>query len=198
MAHNFEKAAHGYDTPSQHERAEVIVAEIRKCLKGIDLRTAMDFGCGTGLVGLPLAPLFKSLFLADPSEKMIEVTQTKIDSQGIANATALCVDLVASPDPDIKVDCIFMAQVLIHIPDTQLVFERMHQMLNEGGLLIIVDFDKTPAVQHPNIHNGFTHNELAELADRTSFTNTQIKTFYQGKNNFAKQDASMFILTCTK
>lgn len=193
----FEEMAERYDTPQRAEVAGVLAAEIRKHVNG-DEKSAMDFGCGTGLVGLPLADTFGHIWFVDTSPKMIGLVEKKIEAAGLKNTSVLCGNLLEGPLPAISVDYIFMAQVLLHIPNTELVFNRMYPLLNAGGHLLIVDFDKDDSIQSDEIHNGFVQAELADMAKQAGFAEASAQTFYHGKNIFMRRDASMFILDCKK
>jgi len=91
-----------------------------------------------------------------------------------------------------------MSLVLLHIPDTKRILWELFSILNDGGKLIIVDFDKNDKVNHPMVHNGFLHDNLKRVLSEIGFKSIKIKTFYQGSHIFMKQDASMFIASSTK
>lgn len=193
----FEQMAKRYDTEERKSLAQVVVDEVRPELQDSQSKSLIDYGAGTGLVGLELADLVQSLLLVDASEQMLEIAKTKISHMGLNHADVLNADFTEEK-PDLKADIILMSLVLLHIPDTQNILQALSDILNDGGKLIIVDFDKNDKVSHPKIHNGFSHEELKERLSEAGFTSTQIKTFYHGERIFAKQDASMFISTSIK
>jgi len=86
-----------------------------------------------------------------------------------------------------------MSLVLLHIPDTKKILQELFNILNSGGKLIIIDFDKNDEINHPKVHNGFSHEELKRGLTEVGFKSNEIKTFYHGNRIFMKQDASMFI-----
>ncbi len=59
--------------------------------------------------------------------------------------------------PDLKADIVLMSLVLLHIPDTKKILQELFNILNDGGKLMIVDFDKNDHISHPKVHNGFVH-----------------------------------------
>ncbi|MFL2105059.1 hypothetical protein [Desemzia sp. FAM 23991] len=91
-----------------------------------------------------------------------------------------------------------MSQVLLYIPDTELVLSRLYDALNSVGHLIIVDFDKNEAVSSEMIHNGFEQEELVALMKQIGFKNIQSKAFYHAEKTFMGKDASLFILNAQK
>ncbi|MOA29975.1 hypothetical protein D3C78_1510230 [compost metagenome] len=91
-----------------------------------------------------------------------------------------------------------MAQVLLHIQDIEFILSRLFDVLNEGGHLLIVDFNKNEQIASNLVHNGFDQAELTDTMIKIGYRNIQSKTFYTGNKIFMGQDASMFILDSQK
>jgi ubiquinone/menaquinone biosynthesis C-methylase UbiE len=193
----FEQMAKRYDTDERMELAKVIVKEVKTELQDCEANSLIDYGSGTGLVSLELADLVDSVLLVDSSEQMMEVAKAKISYKGISNAKVLYSDFTQET-PEFKADIVLMSLVLLHIPDTKKILQEMHKILNDGGKLIIVDFDKNDQISHPKVHNGFSHEELGERLSQAGFTSNKMRTFYHGNRIFMNQDASMFISTSIK
>lgn len=192
----FERIAKNYDTEKQIELSKVIVKEVRQGLQDSKSKSLLDYGCGTGLIGLELADQVNSVLLMDSSKEMVEIVKTKIANKGITNSKVLLSDFTQSPS-ELKTDIVVMSLVLLHIPETKKILQELYGILNDGGKLIIVDFDKNSKVSHPKIHNGFSHVDLKSILLEIGFKSITIKTFYKGCNIFMKQDASMFIAIST-
>lgn len=107
-----------YDTEERIELAKVIVKEIRPELRNSKSNSLMDYGSGTGLIGLELSDLVDSVLLVDSSKQMLEVAKEKISRKGITNSKAICSDFTKET-PKHKVDIVLMSLVLLHIPDTK-------------------------------------------------------------------------------
>lgn len=122
-------------------------------------RSAIDFGCGTGLVGMYLLKEFNSMLFLDTSQNMINPIKQKISDLNIQNADTLCFDFEKEGQSDIHDDYIFMAQVLLHINDVGLVLSRLYDVLNPGGHLLIVDFNKNEEIISYIVHNGLDRQE---------------------------------------
>ncbi len=65
-----------YDREDRVAQARRIVEAVRRELSDTAGKTAMDFGCGTGLIGLGLIDLFASMLFVDASPEMIEQVQS--------------------------------------------------------------------------------------------------------------------------
>ncbi|TYS86163.1 class I SAM-dependent methyltransferase [Rossellomorea aquimaris] len=193
----FEEMAKRYDTEARIELAKVIVKEVKQELQNSKSKSLIDYGSGTGLISLELTDLVESILLVDSSEQMVEVAKAKISQKGITNSEALYSDFTQGT-PDIKADIVLMSLVLLHIPDTKKILNELCNILNDGGKLIIVDFDKNDNISHPKVHNGFVHEELKEKLSEAGFNSTEIKTFHHGERIFMNQDASMFISSSIK
>uniref|UniRef100_UPI003566FB01 class I SAM-dependent methyltransferase n=1 Tax=Lutispora sp. TaxID=2828727 RepID=UPI003566FB01 len=113
----FEMIANKYDTSERIQIARVSADAIREYLIDAKSKNAIDFGCGTGLVGLNLLNEFKSVLFLDSSQNMIDQVKQKIHNANIRNASTLCFDFETAALSDIRADYIFMAQVLLHIKD---------------------------------------------------------------------------------
>lgn len=193
----FDKVAQQYDAPHRVALSEIINKKIQDSVGDLTGKTVMDYGCGTGLIGLPLAEKAEELVLVDPSSKMIEVTQTKIKENQLENANTK-VGTIKTLDLKTSSDLIVMSLVMLHVPDTKELLTGLYQALKPNGRLLIVDFDKNPNVYHEQVHNGFEHNVLKNLAEKIGFKNISIDNFYHGNNIFMQQDATMFLLSGEK
>jgi ubiquinone/menaquinone biosynthesis C-methylase UbiE len=193
----FEQMAKRYDTEERIELAKVVTEVVRPEIRDSKSKSLIDYGSGTGLVSLALTDLVDSVLLVDSSKQMLEVAEAKISHKGITNAKVLHSDFTGET-PELKADVILMSLVLLHIPDTKKILQELFNVLNEGGKLIIIDFDKNEDIYHPKVHNGFVHEELKKTLSEVGFKSLEIETFHHRKRVFMNQDASMFIATSIK
>lgn len=194
----FETMANEYDTSERIKIARIASNAIREYIVNGKDKSAIDFGCGTGLVGMELLDDFHNITFLDTSKNMLERIHQKITDLKIRNADTLCFDFENEDSPHIHADYIFMAHVLLHINDVELLLSRLYNALNPGGHLIIVDFDKNENIISDKVHNGFYQKELIDLMTKIGFKEIKSKTFYKGSKIFMNHDASMFILDSKK
>ncbi len=194
----FDLIAGSYDTPQRIEIAKRIADAICDYIQDGKNKRAIDFGCGTGLVGMYLLKDFESILFLDTSQNMIREVQRKISEGNIHNADTICFDFEEDSLADVHADCIFMAQVLLHIKDFQPVLRKLYDVLNPGGHLIIVDFDKNVEIDSELVHNGFDQAALANIINEMGYKNVRSRTFYHGSKMFMNRDASLFILDVQK
>ena len=194
----FEMIADIYDTPERVQIAKVSSNAIREFIVDAKDKNAIDFGCGTGLIGMNLLNEFHSMLFLDTSQNMINQIKQKISGSSIRNAATVCFDFEKDSLSDLHADYIFMAQVLLHIQDVALVLSRLYEVLNERGHLLIVDFDKNEKIVSDMVHNGFDQLELTDIMAQIGYRDIQSKTFYTGSKLFMGHDASLFILDSQK
>ena len=194
----FDSIASNYDNPERHHIAKVASDAIKEYLGDAKSKSAIDFGCGTGLVGMNLLSEFESMIFLDASENMLHIVETKISEVDSGNASTLCFDFESSSQSDLRADYIFMAQVLLHIQDYEALLAKLHAVLNDGVHLLIVDFNKTDKVVSDLVHNGFDQEQLKESMLKIGYKDIRSKTIYSGTKLFMNQDASIFIMDAKK
>ena len=197
MSEIFNHMASHYDTPPRIALAEKITAAVRTQLKNSRQQTLIDYGGGTGLVSLPLAPLVQQLQIWDTAERMLAIVEEKITQQGLTNVSVSLHDLTKESIHE-EADIVLLSLVMLHIPDTQHLLQQLYQLLKPGGRLLIVDFNKNHSVSHPKVHNGFEQDTLLQLAEAAGFDSVSYETFFEGPQLFMGQDASLFLYSAAK
>ena len=180
---NFDEMAESYDTPDRIERSKMFADEFSKYIIDSEYKTAVEFGCGTGLVGLELINYFKSFIFIDSSSNMINFVEQKLVNSYKGKAQALCLDLSKTFLVNLSVDYIFSSLVLHHINDTKLILTNLYNLLNKNGKLLIIDVDTDDGNFHAHRtdfegHNGYEHSYLVDLCKSVGFSDVKIKTFY--------------------
>lgn len=194
----FDMLADQYDSPERVQIAKISSDAIRPYLVDTQTKDAIDFGCGTGLVGMNLLDKFRSILFIDTSQNMLNILNKKIFESNIANANTMCFDFETSQHTNIHSDYIFMVFVLLHIKDYVSVLTKLYDVLNFEGHLIIIDFNKNEKITSDLVHNGFDQSNLKETIEKIGFSDIQSKTFYSESNLFMGKEASMFILDTKK
>lgn len=73
----FEMIAELYDTPERIQLSKVSSDAIGEYIADAEAKTAIDFGCGTGLVGMNVLDRFRSVLFLDASPGMIRRVERK-------------------------------------------------------------------------------------------------------------------------
>ncbi len=162
---HFDKAAAGWDQQQRRvELAAKIAVAISTTLPLHKKMSALEYGCGTGLVGLALAPQLARLTAVDTSSGMLEVLARKIKDEQITNVTPLRLDLLQETLPE-KFDLIFCAMTLHHIKEADQLLARFCDLLADGGYLAVADLKEEDGSFHDPESDGVMHHgfDPAEL-----------------------------------
>lgn len=178
------RAATWDDDPTKVERARAIADAIEREVPLSTSMAALEYGCGTGLLGFMLRPRVGELTLADLSDGMLAVAAQKIAAAGDAHARTAKLDLLADAHPADAYDLVFSAMTLHHIPDTDGILRRFRDVLRPGGHLCIADLDSEDGSFHGagfDGHLGFDREALAAKAKRAGFATVRFVTAYEMK-----------------
>ncbi|MDN5372101.1 MAG: hypothetical protein PWR19_1147 [Carnobacterium sp.] len=193
----FNQLAAKYDTPKNRYMAKRAADAIRNLLDESHKKTAIDFGCGTGLVGLDLLEDFESIIFVDASTKMIEQVEKKLADRDTKKATVLCLDIEKDAQLPYKVDTIILSLVLHHIPDSHRLLSKLYDTLNEGGQLLIIEMEKQEKGSNHHEH-GIDRSVLATTLSGLGYQHIQSDIFYDAKKESDGQEASRFVLSARK
>ena len=200
----FDNIAKKWDNPRRIERAKIIAKEISRSLDNVEIKSAMEFGCGTGLIAFNLVDNIKNLTLIDNSEEMIQVVNKKISDFNFKNVKSICDNITDMKIKD-TYDAIYSSMSLHHIVNVKKIIRKLYYLLNVNGVLCIVDLDEEDGRFHKNEegfngHNGFNQQWLKEVVEEVGFKNITSRTFYNGIKNIDGEDVqySLFILSALK
>lgn len=165
----FDQAAANWDKKQRRVRLAHDIAEAIAHLPLNRKMTGMEYGCGTGLVGLALAPKLKRLTGVDTSEGMLAVLAEKAANLSENNVSTRVLDLTLTPSPE-HFDLIICSMTLHHIEKVDKVLTEFFTALNPNGYLAIADLDEEDGSFHEQDagekHFGFDRRKLEmKLAD---------------------------------
>ena len=170
------------------DNAKNFVKYIKEKIKLNKDTVIMDFGCGTGIVGLNLINNVKKVVFLDPSKGMIKQVQKAILKKNIHNYEILEGDINKYKGD--KLDLILVANVFHHIEDINHIINKFSSILKKGGKVLVVDLFETSEDFHGGSapHNGFKPENIVKLFKNNNFTNVQYENFYDIKiGHFYKQ-----------
>jgi Methylase involved in ubiquinone/menaquinone biosynthesis len=180
---DFNLRARDWDSdPLKVERARKVADAIRKNVRLTPDMTALEYGCGTGLLSFALQSSLGSITLADSSAGMLEVLREKIAASGIHNMNPLRLDLATDPLLDQRFDIIYSMMTLHHIVDTRKVLADFYTLLDQPGKLFIADLDREDGSFHGagfDGHNGFDQAELTADLEQAGFGQVRFSTVYE-------------------
>lgn len=191
----------GYDRKAQFDPTDDIQQLLQLGLSKSS--NVIDFGAGSGVFALAIAPYCRSVVAVDPSPAMNARLQAAVVKAGIRNLAVVNSGFLTYNHSAEPVDFIFTRNALHHLPDfwKALALTRMHALLAPQGILRIKDliFDFNPgetdeklaawmAGAVDNAALGWTADELAEHVRKEYSTFSWIFELMLQRTGFAIMD----------
>ena len=204
MPHFDERAKDWDSDPKKVERARVVAEVIRAALPLTTDMTALEYGCGTGLLSFALQSDLGQITLADTSQGMLDVLGEKIRSAGVTNMRAVKLDLAADPLPAERFHITYSLLVMHHIEDVKDMLAKFRALLEADGYLAVADLDKEPGTFHaastPYFHDGFARDEFQQMVEEAGFGEVKFSTSYaiRRKNDSGERDYPIFVMVARK
>jgi len=202
---NFEERAKDWDSdPKKVERARAVAEAIRNAISLSADMSALEYGCGTGLLSFALQSDLGQITLADTSQGMLDVLAEKISASGVTNMRPTRLDLATDPLPAERFDLTYSLMTLHHIEDAKGILKKFHDLLNPLGKLVIADLDKEDGSFHTDgttdVHLGFERSELQRWVEDAGFVDVKFSTAFEIKKKIgdAEKIFPIFLLTARK
>ncbi len=180
---DFDRRAADWDSdPLKIERARAVAQAIRESLPLAPTMTALEVGCGTGLLSFALQPALGRITLADSSPGMLDVLRGKIAAAGLDSMTPLLLDFSSRVHLENSYDLLYTLMTLHHIPDTRRALADFYTLLNRPGLLCISDLDQEDGSFHGagvEVHHGFDRPGLTRSLEQAGFVDVRFSTVYE-------------------
>ena len=145
---------------------DLLVDELRRMPRGFDC--ALDLGCGTGLCGLLLRPLAKSLHGVDLSGNMVE----RAAARGVYDALAQADVAQYLADTECRYDLVLAADVFIYVGALEPVFAGVARVLAPGGIFCfsVEACEEGPDLAlRPSLRYAHSRGYIHKLAEQYGF-----------------------------
>lgn len=195
---------HAANWDEKPERVELATQICEALLNRVELNTTtevLDFGCGTGLVSLPLAGRVKVLCGLDSSSGMLNVFSEKARRDGLANVQTLEVGPDFNEEIQGRYDLVVSSMVFHHIEDTDALLQKIYNVLKPGGWLYVADLDPDDGLFHSSpdgiFHNGFNRETLRRRWEKAGFYEigtTQAATVQKQGSNGEMRCFTIFLM----
>jgi 2-polyprenyl-3-methyl-5-hydroxy-6-metoxy-1,4-benzoquinol methylase len=140
----------------------------------------LDFGCGTGLLTLGLAPLVRSVTGVDSSQGMLGVLGQKISGENVQNVKTLHLDVEKGDDLTGDYHLVVSSMALHHVRDVSGLLRKFFPIVAPGGHICIADLDADDGKFHESnqgvFHNGFDRERLRSAMQEAGFLEVRDKT----------------------
>lgn len=158
----------------------------------------MDFGSGTGLLTIEIAPHVGKITGIDMSKSMNEELHANRDLVQ-SDLEILELDLSKSTI-NTKYDGIISSMTLHHVEDIVALFKKFHDMLQENGTIALSDLYTEDGTFHSEntgvFHLGFEEDFIIECAKKAGFKEVHIEQVSVAKK--PHREFPIFLLTGVK
>ncbi|HEX2998206.1 MAG TPA: class I SAM-dependent methyltransferase [Anaerolineales bacterium] len=194
---NFDERAKDWDSdPKKVERARAVADAIRKMVPLSTRMSALEYGCGTGLLSFALQADLGRITLADASQGMLDVLSEKILSANVTNMRPTRLDLSIDALPAEQYDLTYSLMTLHHIEDTKDILSKFYALLKPKGYLLVADLDQEDGSFHTDgstdVHLGFERKSLQKLMEAIGFGNVTFSTAYEIKKKVLSGEEKVF------
>lgn len=180
MSQRFDSQAPTWDAESRRVRlAEAVTAAILEAVPVEPNWRALDFGCGTGLVTLALAPRVAGITGADASEGMLRELARKVEDQGLAQVEVLQVAATGPLALNGPFDLITSSMTLHHVEHPVTRLDELRRHLRPGGWLALADLAAEDGRFHDELtgvfHLGFAPETLQAHLHAAGYREIQVR-----------------------
>lgn len=98
----------------------------------------LDFGCGTGIVTLPVAQCVSEVWAVDVSDEMVRRLREKAEKEGTENITVSQAGLFDGELRPDSFDAVLACNVLLYLENRAEVLARIRELLRPGGMFLSV------------------------------------------------------------
>ena len=202
---SFDKKAKDWDDNRRIQRSKVIAEKIIDYVNLQETFSGLEFGCGTGLISLNLYDKLGKITCIDTSSGMIKQLEDKVAEHNLDKITVTQLNINDDHDLKSEYDIIYSSMSLHHVTSLEETLQNFYDLLQDGGLLCIVDLDKEDGSFHSQEsnflgHNGFEQKELSQLLEHVGFNNIMSETFYNDERSIGNRNIeySLFIMKAQK
>ena len=196
MKEIFNNLAISWDTkPRRIESALAISNAIKKYKK--ESVKILDFGCGTGLLGLNTLCEKDELIGIDDSKEMVKEFNKKCEKFNIKNAKAKCLDIFSHNE---KYDVIISSMTLHHIKNIDDLFKKFNSILNENGEIYLADLCEEDGSFHERGNDGVFYFGFSEKSmKKLCFENGFVDFSYEVVHKIVKdKEYELFLVRAKK
>jgi len=206
MTTPFNAVAQTWDEdPRRVAVAAAIVAKMLGALRLTPQTTLLDYGAGTGLVSLALAPHVGRLLAVDEADGMLDILRAKLASGAHGNVEVRHWSAGQDSSGLPEFDVITGSMVLHHVEDIPAAAAVFHGLLRPGGVVAFADLDLDDGRFHGKemhtFHPGFDRDWLRTVFEQAGFTSIAFQDAHQVTKKFAdggERTFPIFLLTAVR
>ncbi len=168
------------NNPIRLQMAHKFFSEI---IKSVDIKkdfSILDFGCGTGLLGLQFQDKVNHITMIDTSKEMLEVLEEKVTKNNFNNISILNAKIEKTNIDKAKFNLIVSLMAFHHVANIEEVIKTFKKLLKPGGYIIIGDLVKEDGSFHNYEHvehRGFELDFIEGIFKSNGFSIKRLDIF---------------------
>ena len=183
----FDEAAKSWDSkPHRVETARRVGEAILSSVPVSKEWRVLDFGAGTGLLTLFLAPHVSEIVALDNSKGMIDVLREKIDKLD-ANNVRPFLGSYSDFQFEFPFDLVVSSMSVHHVKDVEELFKWFSSILKTGGYVAVADLVKEDGTFHRDntgvFHFGFEKTEFEDYMNSAGIEPVEFKVIHSIERN---------------
>ncbi len=167
--------------PGRVLMAQKIARAMLAALSPTGVEHALEFGAGTGLVTLLMAPNLAQVTAMDSSPGMLDVLRQKCDKKQLTQVDTL-EGIVPDQLPDAQYDLIYSSMTMHHVEDVPGLLRNLADHVRPGGRVALADLDAEDGGFHREatgvVHHGFARDSFAHWLREAGFADVQFSTAF--------------------
>lgn len=197
-------AAEWDSDPQRVLMGQKIARAIRGALSPRGTEDALEFGAGTGLLTMILAPAVSSLTALDGSRGMLAVLRDKCARKHVANVQVI-EGQVPDDLPERPFDLIYSSMTLHHVGDVPGLLGKLATHLRPGGRIALADLDAEDGGFHGDaagvVHHGFDREVFRGWLVDAGFVDVAFSTAFTARrerDDGSTRDYPIFLAVATR
>ena len=190
--------------PGRVLMAQKVARAMRTALSLTGHEQALEFGAGTGLVTLLMAPKLAHVTALDSSAGMLDVLRQKCQSKQLAQVETI-EGMVPDQLPDTQYDLIYSSMTMHHVDDVPGLLKSLADHVKPGGRVALADLDTEDGGFHGDAkgvaHHGFAREAFGHWLRDAGFADAQFSTAFtvrRGGEGGAVHDYPIFLAIASK
>ncbi|MBP8920471.1 MAG: class I SAM-dependent methyltransferase [Micropruina sp.] len=167
------------DDPRRADRARRAADAIDEAVGLTHTMRVLEYGAGTGQLGMAMADRVGELLMIDSSPAMVEAARRRIEACDQPNLRADVGDLTEQPWQGEPFDLVVSLMALHHVPDIELLLRRLCEATVEGGWIAVLDLEPEAGTFHqPGFegHHGFGRGTLRRAFAAAGYCHVSVRT----------------------
>ncbi|TAL95138.1 MAG: class I SAM-dependent methyltransferase [Rhodanobacter sp.] len=167
--------------PGRVLMAQKVARAMRTALSPTGREQALEFGAGTGLVTLLMAPTLAHVTALDSSAGMLDVLRQKCESKQLTQVETI-EGMVPDQLPDTRYDLIYSSMTMHHVDDVPALLKTLADHVKPGGRIALADLDAEDGGFHHEakgvVHHGFARDTFGNWLRDAGFADVRFSTAF--------------------